>query len=84
MWRELTLTLCVLLLAGPGISRADEVPGDWNRDGRLTSVDALAAMRMASGAMPADLRMDVDGDGATDGTFKVLNTAVLTADDFVL
>jgi hypothetical protein len=39
------------------------VAGDWNRDGRIGAVDALAALRMATGRIPPDLVLDVDGDG---------------------
>jgi hypothetical protein len=39
------------------------VAGDWNRDGRVSSVDALAALRMATGRMPVDAVLDMDGDG---------------------
>ncbi len=39
------------------------VPGDWNRDGKVTSVDALAALRMSIGRLPQDPTLDLDGDG---------------------
>jgi hypothetical protein len=39
------------------------IPGDYNGDRRLTSLDALAALRMSIGKLEVDLRLDVDNDG---------------------
>ncbi len=48
------------------------VPGDYNADGKITELDALAALRMAVGLLDEDLRMDVDGDGWVTGDDALL------------
>ena len=42
---------------------AQRVKGDWNGDGKVTSLDALAALKMSVGKLKEDLILDVDGDG---------------------
>ena len=37
--------------------------GDANHDGRLTTVDAVLALRMAVGMIETDLVADMSGDG---------------------
>jgi hypothetical protein len=39
------------------------MPGDWNGDLQVTSLDAQAALRMSIGKLPMDLVLDVTGDG---------------------
>ena len=39
------------------------LPGDADGDGRITSLDALTALRMSIGKIPSDLTLDVNGDG---------------------
>ena len=41
----------------------DSLPGDGDRDGRITSLDALMALRMSIGKIPEDLILDVNSDG---------------------
>ena len=42
---------------------AQRIQGDWNGDGKVTSLDALAALKMSVGKLQEDLILDVDGDG---------------------
>jgi len=37
--------------------------GDYNRDGRVTELDALAALKMSIKQLPEDLAIDMDGNG---------------------
>ncbi len=41
----------------------ESVRGDFNGDGNITSLDALAALRMSIGSLPVQMIMNVDGDG---------------------
>lgn len=38
-------------------------PGDYNGDGKVTEVDALAALKMSVGLLKTDLILDIDKDG---------------------
>ncbi|MBS3735410.1 MAG: DUF4214 domain-containing protein [Phycisphaerae bacterium] len=42
---------------------AKQILGDWNGDGKVTSLDALAALKMSVGKLKEDLILDVDNDG---------------------
>ena len=43
---------------------ADATQGDFNGDGEITSLDALAALRMSIGKLPEQLILDVDASGS--------------------
>jgi hypothetical protein len=45
----------------PGVVSAEK--GDCNRDGEITAVDALMALKMSIKSLPADLIADMDDDG---------------------
>ncbi|CAG0991902.1 MAG: dockerin type I domain-containing protein [Candidatus Methanoperedens sp.] len=52
--------------------------GDCNKDGAITSLDALCALKMSVGKMPEDQNLDVDNDvkvSSSDAT-KILQGAV--------
>ncbi len=49
-----------------------QTPGDIDGDGQLTSVDALAILRMALGLEPLDLIGDADNSGSVDSTDALL------------
>lgn len=52
--------------------------GDCNKDGGITSLDALCALKMSVGKMPEDQNLDVDNDvkvSSSDAT-KILQGAV--------
>ena len=54
--------------------------GDWNGDGKITELDALAALKMSVRLLDEDLTMDVDDDGritASDAR-QILQIAVRT------
>lgn len=55
--------LLVLLVVTAAAGTAHALQGDASGDGRVTSVDALLALRMAVTAIPVDLAADMDGDG---------------------
>lgn len=52
--------------------------GDCNRDGMITSVDALMALQMSIGTIPEDLVADIDGDGnvAAFDSLEIMKSAV--------
>ena len=39
------------------------IKGDYNGDGKVTELDALAALRMSVGSLPMNINLDMDGDG---------------------
>ena len=41
----------------------ESVSGDYDGDGNVTALDALAALRMSIGKLPVRMIMDVDHDG---------------------
>jgi hypothetical protein len=49
---------------GSTFTLAPAVKGDGNRDGKVTSSDALAALQMAVKKIPEDLNYDMNGDKA--------------------
>ncbi|WP_445474538.1 cohesin domain-containing protein [Methanococcoides methylutens] len=52
--------------------------GDCNRDGMITSVDALMALQMSIGTIPEDRVADIDGDGtvAAFDSLEIMKSAV--------
>lgn len=67
--------LVPLLVAAIVASTGYALQGDANGDGRVTSVDALLALRMAVTAIPVDLAADMDGDGfvtSADASLMIL------------
>jgi len=42
---------------------SDKLKGDYNGDGKVTEVDALAALRMSVKLLAQDLTLDMNGDG---------------------
>lgn len=57
-------TLEIIPISGSfRVTGLEEGKGDCNGDGRLSSVDALCALRMAVGKQDEDLSMDVSNDG---------------------
>ena len=54
--------------------------GDWNGDGKVTELDALAALKISVGLLDENLALDMDGDGritASDAR-QILQIAVRT------
>jgi hypothetical protein len=51
------------VLTQDGSFGSGELKGDCNKDGVITSVDALMALQMSTGEQVADLIADVNGDG---------------------
>jgi TolB protein len=58
--------------------------GDCNRDGMITSVDALMALQMSIGAIPEDSIADINGDGAVAAfdSLEIMKSAVSMAGSF--
>jgi hypothetical protein len=58
----------------------DQLKGDFDGDGKLTALDALAALQMAVGKRSEDLVMDVTEDGKVTSADarKILQIAVIT------
>ncbi|NYT20156.1 MAG: hypothetical protein GKC08_07715 [Methanosarcinales archaeon] len=58
--------------------------GDCNRDGMITSVDALMALQMSIGTIPEDLIADIDGDGsvAAFDSLEIMKSAVYMPSSF--
>ena len=56
----------------------EQLAGDYNGDGRITTLDALCAMQMAEGERAEDLGMDVNRDGkvTSDDARLLLEQAV--------
>lgn len=50
------------------IASKDQVPGDFDGDGRLTANDALNALRMSVGLIPENLVCDMDSDRQVTST----------------
>lgn len=57
---------------------AESVKGDVNRDGKVTSVDALMALQMSVGKIEKSAIADLNGDGRVTSfdAFKILRIAV--------
>ena len=57
---------------------SEQLKGDFNGDGRITTLDALCAMQMAEGERAEDLGMDVNRDGkvTSDDARLLLEQAV--------
>lgn len=53
--------LILFLVAAVGTGHA--LPGDVTGDSKVTSLDALLALKMAVTAIPVDMAADMDGDG---------------------
>jgi hypothetical protein len=62
---------------------SDQLKGDFDGDGKLTALDALAALQMAVGKRAEDLVMDVTADGKVTSADarKILQMAVSAADN---
>jgi len=55
-------TVTVASTTSPG-GDGSKVKGDYNGDGKVTELDALAALKMSVGSLPVNLNLDTDGDG---------------------
>jgi hypothetical protein len=54
----------MVTVASGGVGTAGgKVKGDYNGDGKVTELDALAALKMSVKLLPEDLSLDVDGTG---------------------
>ena len=56
-----------MALADGQLSIGPRIVGDGNGDGKVSALDALIAMRMATGLNEVDLALDLDGDGTVTG-----------------
>ena len=56
--------------------------GDLNRDGAVTAEDAVIALQMAVGAVPAVLAADMDGDGGVTSLDALIILQAATSQDF--
>jgi len=52
--------------------------GDYDGDGKVTELDALAALKMSVGSLPVNLNLDMNGDGKVkaDDALSILKMAV--------
>jgi hypothetical protein len=53
----------VTVTSGTPGSQGGKVKGDYNGDGKLTEMDALAALKMSVKLLTEDLTLDLDGNG---------------------
>lgn len=67
-----------------GLFTFGSMMGDCNRDGMITSVDALMALQMSIGAIPEDSIADINGDGtvAAFDSLEIMKSAVSMAGSF--
>ncbi|AKB85589.1 cohesin domain-containing protein [Methanococcoides methylutens] len=67
-----------------GMFDIGSVMGDCNRDGMITSVDALMALQMSIGTIPEDLVADIDGDGsvAAFDSLEIMKSSVRMSGSF--
>ncbi|NOY11661.1 MAG: hypothetical protein GXO67_06210 [Archaeoglobi archaeon] len=79
------VSLIFLVAILSATSTAEELRGDVNGDGKVTSVDALMALQMAVGKLPEDVRADVTGDGTVTAVdaFRILQLAVGDQEELV-
>ena len=64
---------------GTGSNQAPPISkGDYNKDGKVTELDALAALKMSVKLLPEDLVLDMDGNGKVTAadTLLILKKAV--------
>jgi len=50
-------------MPAPVSAQGGKIKGDYNGDGKLTELDALAALKMSVSQLSKDLNLDMDGDG---------------------
>ena len=53
----------VTVASGTADGAGGKVKGDYNGDGKVTELDALAALKMSVKLLPEDLILDMDGNG---------------------
>lgn len=56
----------------PAIPNGNRTKGDYNGDGKLTALDALAASKMALGSIDTDFNLDMNDDNSVDAEDAIL------------
>ncbi len=62
-WPDSSLRPKLVVTGAPGGNIKGDYKGDYNGDGKVTELDALAALKMSVKQLPEDLALDMDGNG---------------------